>query len=360
MLMSILADLPRPIGRIVHIGTGASGILPDYLDLEVASVLLVEPDSGTAAELASRAMRDARVEVIHAVVSSETRPRPYYVTNLPELDSLYAPDRLRDLFPGLRVLSTETVAPICPADLLQGRPAPEEGTQLLVLDTPGEVLGILQALDRAELLLPFGAICLREWQTPLHEGLPVIGQIRDWLENAGYIATPEPVPGDPDRPWLSARIDDPARKQRDRVKRLQARIETAQDRADVLLRERNALRATAGARQAELKAAQDRIAELTKERNTIRKTAEARQTELKAAQDRIVDLTKERNEIRKTAGTRQKNLDAAQDRIAELTKERDQLSVNTEARLQKGRDEILKADGQIRLLRDMLLNGPEA
>lgn len=278
MLRGLLQGLPRPAAAIVHLGAGASTELPIYRETDAASILLVEADPEAAAELAERSQAEPRIEVQHEVISADTEPRPFFQANLPELSSLRPPHALRALFPGLRILSQKPVTPMDPVALLKGR-WKEKGGRLLVLETPGETAGILEALEAAGMLQRFDAVALREWREPFYDGGAPLAACRTRLEEAGYLVEAELSPEDPDRPWLAARLN-------------RATLER-------------------------LRAAETRIAELTEERDAARRALETQSAALEKAQERA-----------------------------------------SERRLERLRDELLKAEGQITLLRDLLVDGP--
>ena len=294
MLSSQLANLPRPISRIIHIGAGTGADLSDYLAAGVEAVLLVEAHADTAAELAAQTAREPRVETLQAAVSGDLQHRPFFRTNFPELDSLRAPtEELRILFPGMRLLSDKTTVPSDPVELLRDRPPATEGSQVLVLETPGESLSILRSLEAADLLHSFDVIALREGRQPLYDGAPSLEQIRSRLDATDFLTTIEPLPEDPERPWLFARLNRIA-------------LDLRQTLAD----------------------AQAQIASITEERDSARNASERNSAELADAQAQIASITEERDSARNAS-------------------ERNQ---------QKIKEEVLKAEGQIRLLQELLMN----
>ena len=343
MIEKMLADLPQPVARIVHIGAGTGTGLPACLASGAARILLVEADPDVAAQLAAETAQEPRVEVIAAAVSADLRPRPFYRTNFPELDSLRPPAAaLKELFPGLKTLSRDPVTPADPVALLgDGPEAP--GSQALVLETPGESLGLLQALEAGGLLHRFDAICLREGRQPLYEGAAAAAEIRGWLEIAGFAAGIEPQPEDPERPLLIARLDRKARAAQREIARLSAALDQAQAEAATLTEERDAARSQLAEGRAALETAGAEAGQL---REAARK-AEARSAGLA---EEVKTLSQERDAAR-----------AEVDRLGELreaARKAEAARDQAEHRMRQSRDEMLKAEGQIRLLRDLLLNGP--
>lgn len=202
-----LPDLTRPVGNIVHIGAGACSNLDAYLETGAQAIVLVDPSADEAAELEARGAGRAGVSVIEAAVSADGQERPFRRTNFPELDSFRAPTGLLELFPGLRILSEEQVTPMEPARVFDGLALDGEGSNLLVLETPGESLGILQSMRTAGLLRAFDMICLRDGREQLYAGAATMEEIGGDLAENGFSVILENEPEDPDRPYLLARQD---------------------------------------------------------------------------------------------------------------------------------------------------------
>lgn len=332
ILTSLLADLPRPIAHIVHIGAGPGGDLAAYLEACDGAILMVEAAAEPAAQLSAKAAGTPRVEVIRAAVSGDPQPRPFYEMNFPDLNSLAAPAGLKKVFPGLRVLSEQTVTPVSPAALLQDRLDPDRaGSNLLVIEAPGETLGILEALHDAGRLQAFGAICLQEGIEPLYDGAAPVAEIEGFLDRAGFRTRIEPAPQDPDRPYLAARLDLAAREQRQKLDRLGAAL---------------------AEKEAALAEKETVIGDITQKLERARAELGDLRTALEAAKSRCAGLAKETETLEAERDTLRDTLEGLQGQSAEAQSEHDH-------RLRQSREEMLKAEGQIRLLRDLLLNGPD-
>ena len=316
--------------QLVHIGAGAGDELAAWQAAGVDRMILVEADPDTARALAARVAGEPEVQVIAGAVSADPAPRPFRVCNLPGLSSFRAPAGLEQLFPGLRVLAMREVTPLDPAALVAGLElGPRAG---LVIEAPGEALGILQALRDAGLLDRFAAIRLQEGREALYAGAPTAEAIRAWLVEAGYDAEFEPVPEDPDRPRLIARRNEAARAQAAELAMLRGDLAEAEAEADreaaranAALAERDAAEAVAEALRAEL----DETRALAGERSA-----------------RIEALTEERDRLRQEAGALTTTCDA-------LRVEADQ----ARQRLELARAELARAEGQVTLIRDLMTRG---
>ncbi len=345
-----LSNVVRPAGTIVHIGAGNGGDLPDYLETGARAVLLVETRADDVAELERLAAERPEVTVVEATVSAEPGLRPFYQTNFPELDSFRRPHGLKELFPGLRVLSEEPTAPKDPAELVAGVDLAEGQSNLLVLETPGESLGILQSLGAAGLLNGFDLVRLREGKEPLYEGAARLDEISAYLSYAGFTVTLEANPEDPDRPHLLAQ-QDRARQELQREtevlrQSLSEAIATLQERDEKIMHLNEAV--TEAQQQAAERATQ--IENLTAARDSAAQEVETLRSQLTEAQQQAAERA-----------TQIKNLTAARDSAAQEAETlRSQLAgvqAAQEGRVAAARDEIIKAEGQIGLIRDLLLRG---
>ena len=361
---ALLAGLPLPPARIVHVGAGNGADLADWAATGAARIVLVEPIGELVAQARAAARGMDHVAVVEAVVSGDASPRPFHATALPELNSLRAPlPALIELFPGLRPAPQPARAPMLPQDLPLGDPAalPEgadapEACSLLVLETPGEALSILSALDGADLLTGFDVIALREPAEPLYDGAPGLAHIRDWCARSGFLWQPLPEGDDPDRPWSMARLNRPALD-------LQARL----DAVTTLLEDSRAEVAQA----AEASAARDQkiadlsaqVETLTGERNTLKNQTGGQSARVQELQQRLDKATAETKAQAEAASAETDKLRA---RIKELQGQLQAAKQDTaptaaladaRARLEAGRTELLRAEAQIQLLRDLLLGG---
>ncbi|PCH75608.1 MAG: hypothetical protein COC12_00240, partial [Rhodobacteraceae bacterium] len=237
---TILTDLARPIAHIVHIGAGMGHDLPTYLEAEPGFVTLVEADLDAIAQLESVACDHPGVTVIEAAVSANNRKRAFRRTNFPELNSFRKPTELKELFPGLRTLSEEVVKPTDPVRLIRDLDMSREGSNLLVIEAPGEALGILKALNAADLLLGFDAIRLQEGREALYHRAPTAKDICNFLVKAGYLVGFEAAPEDSERPYLIARVDRVALEATRQIDALTATLAQVQRQCDQIGAEHSA------------------------------------------------------------------------------------------------------------------------
>lgn len=358
-MQTFLANLTLPLAHVVHIGAGTGEGVPAWREAGAKRITLIEGDPETAERLEAQIGTQDGVRVVQAVVSGDVRERAFRRVNFPDLNSLRRPTGLKELFPGLKTLSTELAQPVDPAELIAPLDLSEQGSNLLLIEAPGEALGILEALAAADLLLRFDRIQLSEARAPLYDQAPPAAEILAYLVAAGFSAAFEDDPGDPERPLLLAEIDRAAL-----VRKRQFEAMTAK-RADEI----------AGLR-GELAVARGETARVVKQLAGVQaKTGQQAGQQVGQLQDQIADLNSQlagtRAELAEATG--QLTAQVAQiealetalkeacadgglgsERGAEVSK-----SANTtiEHRLGQAREEMLKAEGQINLIRDLLLHG---
>jgi hypothetical protein len=284
MSAAILSDLERPIAHIIHIGAGTGRDLPAYLTANPAAVTLIEADPETAAQLSVTAAAHPSVTVIEAAVSANLRKRAFRRTNFSDLNSFRKPTGLQELFPGLRTLSREAVKPTDPVRLVRDLDLSRKGSNLLVIEAPGEALGILKALKTADLLLGFDAIRLQEGYEALYHLAPTAQDIRSFLVDAGYLVEFETNPEDPERPYLSARVDRKALETARRISDLtNAATQKAEEQRARLEKRDSEIKQLQEDRDAAAQKAEEQRARLEE----VEREAEAMRDELAGAQQNL-------------------------------------------------------------------------
>lgn len=299
---ALLDGLHAAPAHIIHIGAGQAQALDAYLASGAAQITLIEADPDIAAELEARTGAEDRVQVICAAVSAAPGARPFHRTSLPELNAFHAPDGAPALFPGLRMLSSDPLPAVAPAELISSLSAAGDGPELLVIEAFGEALGIVQALAKADLLTRFERLHVQEARATIYSDIAPIEALQGALREAGFQVAPDPASDDADLPVLIARFD-PEEQLHQQIARLTAERDRAQARVAEL---------EAGPTEKTLRA---ELAELTATCETLRGALESKTRELAQAEQMA------------------------------------------QYRLSQGREEVLRLEGQIRLIRELLLNG---
>lgn len=202
-----MITLPGNLHTIVHIGAGRGDELSEYLASDAQRIVLIEPDPGMAEALRHLVQQDRRVEVLEVAITDNKDLKQLTVYNLPEANSLYQPVAVRQLFPGLKVISQVSVSSHNIEDFLR-IVSPGEECNLLIIQAPGAEHAIINDLIDQDALEFFPYIHLTASQNPLYNGSAGAEQLLSLLRKRGYNS--QPIPGaDPDwSQWMLER--DPA------------------------------------------------------------------------------------------------------------------------------------------------------
>lgn len=316
---------------VVSGGMGEAGLL-DRLGPD-DSLRLVLADPQAVAALSDRPAPAGLVLLEQAVMAAAAGPQVLHRTSFAPLDGLGAPaPALLRLFPGLRLLGRDPVTardiaslplPDPLPDAIDEAAGPEGRAVVLCLEAPGRALALLRRLAQTGALARLDALLLREGREPLHEGAAPLSDLAQMLTAEGFTLIPSEGPqDDPDRPWLLA--TKPA------IHRLRQALAAA--RATLAQRPAPAPQAEAQA-QAELTRLREALAKAQSERDTARNEAQA-QAQAQA------ELTRLREALAKAQSERDTARNDAAMRVAAM------------------RDQLLRAEGQIDLLRGLLALDP--
>lgn len=324
---------------IVHFGAGRGDDLDQYLAANPAKILLVEAEPVAAARLAARTAGMPEVKVVAGAVAAVSGKVSLKRFNLPAFNSLREPTGLRTLFPGLRLKREEEVEALAPSELLAGLNLATDGGNWLIVDTPGQEAAIIEAMRDSGDLASFERIDLVCGQEALYGGGVPADELLQLLREEGYEVVACDEESDPDLPRWTLRRDPVKLENRELRQRLAARqaelvalkkkYDDLAKKCDELTKARDEQAKLASERQA-------RIEELTKARDDLAKKRD--------------ELTKARDEQAKLAESRQKQIKELEARLASLAEleERQALLV----------EEMTRAEGQIDLIKDILLREP--
>lgn len=355
LIQQLRKHQPAGLHTIVVIGAGDGAGLPDLRTLNSRRMLLVEANPEQLKMLSRRAEPALGEEILPvAATDSGEASAKLFVYNNPRYSSLSHANELEKHFPNLRFTGEAEV---------HARPLPEilaevsnvgDVGKLLILDAPGQSLGLVRSVP-GEVLETFDWIIVSVADAALFDGDDAAGCLAA-LDAAGF----DPVAEDtgsiaPERRILlqrnvlkvhGARLAAEQERYSGQIARLEIHHKAELDKITAEL-----------ARQAEDHKAQ--LAKLVAERDRQAKLADERQ----AALDKIVAEVKQQIEghkaqLAKLAEERDAALDqsAKRDRereecIAELERENAELG-KRQSRLDQ---EVAKAEAQIDLIKDVWL-----
>ena len=362
LVQKLITGTAGGLGTVIHIGAGATAS-EDYAGTAIGNLWLVEGDPDTAAELLAATAEHHGVHVRQAIVLPEGAEQvTWHRYNLRSMNGPRTADALKGIYPRLRESSAaggsgvgikELLAEILGSDL-QGR------ARALVLDVAGQEAALLRAL-------PDDTVRCFEWiamrcagpKTATGWTDPQVAASR--LAECHFAAQSEPDAADTPWPIRLFRFDANAAARTER-EGLRAQLEA-------LATQHTELRSRADWRA-------QRILELTHERDSLQtkyeqERARVASTEAELAQLRrqLVEASNARAQLEGACDQARKDLEAArtgsESRLAQTEKAHRNEIERLEDELAQLRlrhrmtsEEVIKAEGQIELIKDVLLRQP--
>lgn len=335
-LLACLAELPQqPLGTIVHVGAGSGAVLSDYAALAPQRVVLIEGDPDSAASLRSAADHCAWAEVVECVVADAAAQAVWHRFDLPRFNGLHVPHRLGVHYPRLRELNSRTVQTTAFTSLAaMNEPARDGAADVLVLDVPGQE-GSLLATDASAVLHRFQWIVVRGCA------------IDDDAEGAAALRIAELLRPHCFRPARTRFVNDVAWP-----------LQLFQLDAARLRSER--LRARVAALDAQLRRQQREMEQFVAERDLLSEASVKDKARLRAERDEHAERA---HALSQQVATLESRLEERDRRIAELDARFEQLAAEqreTAARQVLMQEELARAEGQLDLLKDLLLREAES
>lgn len=314
-----IATLPR-LGTILHLGAGFGADLPACLASRARRIVLVEPAPEAQAALRGAAAGDARVRILPVAVAAEAGPALLREVSFAALSSLQAPaPALHALYPGLRKTGAVPVEARPLATLLSdaGIAGEDDAPAVLIVDAPGVESTIVADLLRLTPDNRPAHVVLRAGAEAFYEGGQPFADLRAALVAGGYQIEAESAE-DPDFPEAHLTLDARALELQELRVRL-AELEAART-------------AEAAARTA----AEGRAEELSQRVSALKAEVEARKSE------------------REEHKGRAKELEAQVKALKAEREELDQELQRLQARQRRLEDELVRAEAQIVLVRDLM------
>lgn len=188
----------RPTG-IVQLGAGQCTELDGYVQAGATKIVLVEANPVTADGLRRCSQDYPNVEVIESAVGPKAGSTTLRVYNFRELSGLRKPTGLLELFPGLR-LEKEIQTQVKPCNQIIDGLALEDEQNLLIIDTPGEELVVLESLKEAGQLGHFQRVVFQCGTDPLYDNSASVDFILNFLKEESFELLHRADDHDPERP----------------------------------------------------------------------------------------------------------------------------------------------------------------
>lgn len=325
------------VDTILHIGAGRCGEFPKYELLGARRIILVEADEKRARYLLRAYENYNHVQVLSCAVSDVSGPITLKQYNLQNYNSIREATGLRQIYPGLRQTGELEVESVTLSKLVGDLCMDYTKKNLLVIDTPGEEMNLVDSLGTDNLFEMFETVTLYCAERSLFVGAQTADNILSVLYELGYELIARDDEKDPNRPrWTLNR-------NKNKIENIKLRdvITTIRSEHE---KERKKLRS-------EIDNQVQKINEYQKAIEKIRKEKELKEKEL--------------NELNEKNNSHEKNIEKLNTIKKELDNvlyERDKhikLILDNfekwEIRQEKQHNEILQAEGQIEAIKKLLL-----
>jgi hypothetical protein len=365
------------VGTLIHVGATASD-LDDLAKVPADRLVLVQGDPDAAAELGTAASGGpGNATVVKAAVAAEDRPLEWRSYNLRSLNGPIDMGSLQTYYPRLTLLQSRPVQPRAFGALVEQLTLAEGQSHALVLDVPGQEDALVAALT-SDALRRFEWIALRGCREIADPKASHFDRSVERLVGSFFRRVTDSQ-GD-DSLWpcalfrfdreaclgaqiqaLQSRVDKDAVEHRDASATI-ARLQQENDDHRRLLADKDeyltALQARLTEVESQARTASVRVNQLQQENDRQRQQlagAEAtladRDERLAALQARLADIE---SQARAASASAEERLRESLARIEQLQQENGQMSL----RQRLLDEELAKTEGQIEVLKDVLLREP--
>ncbi len=327
----------KQIDTIVHIGAGRCREYDEYKAAGARRIVLIEPDPESARYLRENFGGEEETQVIEKAVTASGGPVQLQIYNVRRFSSLREPTGLSELYPGLRTVGEAAPETWSPRQMCEELGIDSHKFNWLIVDAPGEEGAILENLREEGLLEQFEKVSLYAGISALYEGNLPAEKILSELEEMGYEEISMEDDEEPERPrWTLYR---------DEVKVRNSQLEKKIKELGKELSKLKAIHAE------EKKSAEQRISELESREAELSKVLEERAEEtekLKAERD---DEKQAREAAERERDENKKLLREKKEEFEQFRKE----TQYTSERQTKLNQEIIRAEAQVDLIKDVLL-----
>lgn len=404
----------HPLGTMLMLGSRGDALLGTLPRCAAKRIIRTEADPDRAQSAERRFQDCPTVTILPVAVGATAGIATLHRFNLAEAAALRAPTGLKSLFAGLRETGQIEIETCTTASLLKDVTLERDAAHLLVLGMPGEEMTVIEQLAASGDLQRFSHVITPLPSLALYEGASDGAAIRARLEQAGFRIESRDI-SDPDLSFAHLRRDtqyldiiaerDRFAEGRDQAQQkaqsLQTEIATLRATLEATTAEHAALRETLETTQAErdtlkqgrdtataeierLKTVRDQIAAARDEAKDKTRTQESEIARLQqAVQTRTSELEKARSDLgacNQKLNEVSENLSGRNARVNELQRDFEQLKTKHEAvtksnksleetlrtkqqrieeldaRIDKAREDLRRAEGQVDLIKDLFLN----
>lgn len=190
--------MSKRFSTLIWLGAG-NAAEPHGLIESAAEAILVEHRDMACAELRKK-FPSVNISVRQHLLNTDAKTVEFTSYNLPELSAINSPTGLKQIFPGLKAVTSEYVSSTSVTDFIKSLKL-KDCNNLLVVDIADINLALVNSLHDSDLLSYFNEIHLQAGVNELYTNAATVADICAFLTKNGYIQE-QITPIDPDLPWL--------------------------------------------------------------------------------------------------------------------------------------------------------------
>lgn len=335
--------IQKQIYTIVYIGAGRCSEYEEYKASGAKRIVLIEADPESARYLREILTEEENTEIIERAVTASGEHRALQLYNVRRYSSLREATGLRELYPGLRKIGEVYPETWSPRQMCEEIGIDQSKFNWLIVDAPGEEGSILENLKEEELLEQFEKVSFSAGVTPHYKENITADKILSELEAAGYEELSKEDDSEPERPRWKLYRDEVKLRNKEleyRLSELTQELVDYKGEKERILNEIKNERESKKSIEIENKKISNDFNKIKAELGEYKNNIYLIRNELEE-KNKLVDEYKEnQNNIEKLKGTIEKK----NNEISELR-----------ARLHASHEEIFKAEGQLDVMKNLLL-----
>lgn len=355
----------HPLGTVLMLGSRGDALLNTLPRGAAKRIIRTEADPDRA-QIAERRFQDCpTVTILPVAVGATAGIATLHRFNLTQAAALRAPTGLKSLFAGLRETGQIEIETCTTASLLKDVTLERDAAHLLVLGMPGEEMTVIEQLAASGDLQRFSHVITPLPSLALYEGASDGAAIRARLEQAGFRIESRDI-SDPDLSFAHLRRDtryldiiaerdtlkqgrDTAIAEIERLKTVRDQIAAARDEAKDKTRTQESeiarLQQAVQTRTSDLEKARSDLETCNQKLNEVSENLSGRNARVNELQRDLEQLKTKHEAVTKSNKSLEETLRTKQQRIEEL-----------DARIDKAREDLRRAEGQVDLIKDLFLN----
>jgi hypothetical protein len=189
--------MSKQFTHLVWLGAGTAHE-PKGLLATADYVTLVDARESACTLLAP--LSSEKISVKQILLTSDGVDHEFTEYNLAEFSSIQPIDGLKNLFPGIKAVKSESIKSTKITNFVEGLELNDQNN-MLVVDIPDINLMLLNALHEGGLLSNFCELHVQTSRIPLYTNGATHKDIIEFLEKVGYVLS-DTTGDDPDLPWL--------------------------------------------------------------------------------------------------------------------------------------------------------------